>query len=68
MLFRSRPGDLVAPGSGPSFSTCMIFAYEEMTVETLRDTRNRRVEGHVVDDFSVVVTAPATGFLLTSVV
>jgi len=64
----ARPGDLVAASGGPSFSTCMIFAYEEMTVETLRDDRNRRQEGHVVDDIAVVMTAPATGFLFTSAV
>jgi hypothetical protein len=64
----SRPGDLVSPGEGPSFSTAMIFAYEEMTVETLRQVDHRRVSGHVVDDYAVVVTAPATGFLFTSAV
>jgi len=64
----SRPGDLVAASGGPSFSTLMIFAYEEMTVETLRDSDHRRVRGSVVDDIDVVVTAPATGFRFTSAV
>jgi hypothetical protein len=64
----SRPGDLVATSGGPSFSTIMIFAYEEMTVETLKDSRNRRTEGHVVDDIDVVATAPVTGFRFTSAV
>ncbi|QDU97529.1 hypothetical protein [Lignipirellula cremea] len=67
-LLVARPGDLMAPGGGPSFSTIMIFAYEELTVETLHDQRNRRTEGHVVDDISVVMTAPATGFYFTSAV
>jgi len=62
----ARPGDLVAPSGGPAFSTCMVFAYEEMTVETLRDDRNRRQEGHVVDDIDAVLTAPVTGFKFTS--
>ena len=64
----ARPGDLVAAAGGPSFSTIMLFAYEEMTVETLRDDRNRRQEGHVVDDIDLVMTAPATGFYFTSAV
>ena len=64
----ARPGDLVAPSGGPSFSTVSILALEELTVETLRDSRNRRVEGHVVDDVDVVLTAPVTGFRFTSAV
>ena len=64
----SRPGDLVATSGGPSFSTVTILALEELTVETLRDERNRRVEGHVVDDLAVVLTAPVTGFRFTSAV
>lgn len=64
----ARPGDLVAASGGPSFSTCTLFAYEEMTVETLRDDRNRRQEGHVVDDLAVELTAPVTGYKFTSAV
>ena len=64
----ARPGDLVAPSGGPSFSTLTLLALEEMTVETLRDERNRRVEGHVVDDICLVLTAPVTGFRFTSAV
>jgi len=67
-LLAARPGDLVAPQGGPSFSTIMIFAYEELAVETLHDQRNRRTEGHVVDDIAVVMTAPATGFYFTAAV
>lgn len=63
----SRPGDLVSPGGGPTFSTLMLLAYEEMAVETLYDQRNRRTEGHVVDDLALVMTAPATGFLFQGV-
>ena len=64
----ARPGDLVAPGEGPSFSTIMCFAYEEMTVETLRDPNSRRSSGHVVDDVDYVMTASVTGYLFTSAV
>ncbi|MCD0459107.1 hypothetical protein [Roseiconus lacunae] len=59
----SRPGGLVAPaGDGPNFSTISYFAYEEMTVEEFDDTKNRRLEGHVVDDGVPVQTASVSGF------
>lgn len=58
----ARPGGLMAPVSGPSFSTITTFAYEEMTVETLRDTDNRLTTMRVTDDMVNVVTAPASGF------
>jgi hypothetical protein len=59
----SRPGGLVTnAAAGPTFSTCMVFLYEEMTVETLDDPNNRRIEGHIVDDFAGALTAPVSGF------
>lgn len=58
----ARPGSLVAPSGGPNFSTICIFSYEEMSVQDFDDSKNRRVEGHVVDDFVPVVTASASGF------
>lgn len=59
----ARPGGLVAPpGGGPSFSTATLFLYEDMSVEEFDDEKNRRIEGHVVDDFSAGVTASASGF------
>lgn len=65
----ARPGGIVsAAGSGPSFSTAMVFLYEEMTVETIDDKDNRRTEGHVVDDFDAVMTAPVTGFFFKNVI
>jgi hypothetical protein len=65
----ARPGSLVAPaGDGPNFSTICAFLYEEMTVEEFRDAKNRRLEGHVVDDFGMVVTASASGFVFKDVI
>ncbi len=59
----ARPGGLVSNvATGPSFSTVMAFFYEELTVETKDDPDNRRVNGRVVDDVDVVMTAPASGF------
>lgn len=59
----ARPGSLIAPsGDGPNFSTISYFAYEEMTVEEFDDEKNRRLEGHVVDDGVPVQTASVSGF------
>ena len=62
----SRPGDLVSPGEGPSFSTLMLFEYENLTVELLQQKDDRRQSGHVVDDIGVEVVAPVSGFLYTT--
>lgn len=65
----ARPGALVAPdGDGPSFSTCMLFALEDMTVETKDDPDNRRHHGRITTDVTAVMTAPAAGFLFTAAV
>jgi hypothetical protein len=57
----ARKGSIVAPGGdGPNFSTICIFVYEEMSVEELDDSDNRRLSGHVVDDFVPVMTASAS--------
>jgi hypothetical protein len=58
----ARPGSLVAESGGPSFSTIHLFLAEDMTVWTNDNEDDRRTEGHVVDDFDVVGTAPASGF------
>jgi len=58
----ARPGQLVSPGGGPSWSTVHLFIKEDMSVETRRNEDDRRTEGHVVDDFDVVATAPSSGF------
>ena len=58
----ARPGELVsASGEGPNFSTIALFSFEEMSVEEIDDENNRRVSGHVVDDYSPVMTASASG-------
>lgn len=63
----ARPGALVGVAGAPSFSTVQMFSYEEMTVETKADTDNRRTQGRVVDDFDMRLTAPASGYLIQSV-
>jgi hypothetical protein len=62
----SRPGGLVSKGGGPSFSTVTLFAFEEMTVESDQDKKNRRITQNVVDDIAVGLTAPVAGMKLTN--
>lgn len=38
----------------------------DLTVTEFQDTRNRRWEGHITEETAEVVTAPATGYLITS--
>lgn len=61
----ARPGSLIAPEGAPSFSFITIFMQEEMTVEVMRDTNNRRTVGRVVENWDMAATAPASGFLFT---
>lgn len=67
VLIVSRPEGLIGSEGVPSFSTVSLFSYEEMTVETKYDPDNRRTEGRIVDDFDVRLTAPTSGYLITSV-
>jgi len=67
VVFVTRPGAQLGTEGVPDFSTLSIFAYEDMTVETEDDTWNRRVRGRVVDDCSINLTAPLSGYLLTDV-
>lgn len=59
----ARPGGLVGVADAPNFSTCVIFAQEEMTVETLRDNPNRRTTGRVVENLVPKIVAPSSGVL-----
>jgi hypothetical protein len=60
----ARPGGIMAPTSGPSYSTATLFAYEEMTVESMKDQNNRLTTSRVTDDIVTVLTAPAAGYSL----
>ena len=63
----ARPGGLVGVADAPNFSTCVVFAQEEMTVETLRDAKNRRTMGRVVENVQAKLVAPVSGVLFNSV-
>lgn len=65
--FLSRPGGLVGVEGASSFSTCQIFAYEDMTVEQFNDPQNRRIEGRVVDNSVAAVVAPVGGYAIGDV-
>lgn len=60
-------GKLDEAAGQPIFDTCTAFVYEDMTVELKSDPDNRRTIGRVVDDHDIVLTCPATGYLLTAV-
>lgn len=57
----SRPGGLVGVADAPNFATHVLFAQEEMTVETLRDAPNRRTTGRVVENITAKTVAPVSG-------
>lgn len=60
----ARPGGLTAM-QGPNFSTCVLFAKEEMTSESFDDARNRRTILSVTEDYCAKVIAPVSGVVLT---
>jgi len=62
----ARPGSLVGVADAPNFSTCVVFAFEEMTVETLRDNPNRRTLGRVVENIVAKMVAPVSGVLFSA--
>ena len=71
-IFISRVGGLVGEGqvnqnAAPSYSTLTGFFKEEMNVETESDGWNRLVKGAVTDDRDIVLTAPASGYLIADV-
>lgn len=64
----ARPGGLEGVADAPNFATCVLFIYEEMTVEDKNDVDNRRVKGRVVENFDVKLVSPSTGFLFTAAI
>ena len=67
-VFVSRPGGLIGVEGSTSFSTCQIFAFEDMTVENWDDPKDRRIEGRVIDNSTSELVAPVSGFLCGTVV
>lgn len=66
-VFVSRPGGLIGVEGSTSFSTTQIFAFEDMTVENWDDPKDRRIEGRVIDNSTVELVAPVSGYLVLDV-
>lgn len=66
LLVLARPGSLVTP-VGPSFSTVSLFVFQEMLVEERYDQDNKLYMGRVIDTIAPVVTAPASGYLVSNI-
>ena len=66
-IFVSRPGGLVGVEGSTSFSTCQIFAFEDMTVENWDDPKDRRIEGRVIDNSTSELVSPVSGVLVLDV-
>ena len=67
VLFVSRPQGLVGVEGGSNFATITNFVYEDMTVETIDEPRNRRTVGSIVDNHAFEITAPLAGILVSNI-
>lgn len=67
VLFLSRPQGLVGVEGGANFATVTNFVYEDMTVETFDDPRNRRTVGSIVDNSAMEITAPLAGIYVANI-
>ena len=68
--FVARPGGQQGIDNNPqapTLSTLTCFIHEEMSVETFDDAENRRTNGYVTEDYVFELTAPASGYLVSSV-
>lgn len=67
VVFVSRPQGLVGVEGGSNFATITNFVYEDMTVETIDDPRNRRTIGSIVDNHTFELTAPLAGIYVANI-
>jgi hypothetical protein len=67
VLFLSRPQGLVGVEGGANFATVTNFVYEDMTVETFDDPKNRRTVGSIVDNSIPELTAPLAGLYIANI-
>ena len=67
VLFLSRPQGLVGVEGGANFATVTNFVYEDFTVETFDDPRNRRTVGSIVDNSVMELTAPLAGIFVDNI-
>ena len=65
-VISSKPTGIVATDEQTlDFSTFAFRFYEQMTTEQKSDPDNRREIGRVVEDYTVTLQAPQTGYLFT---
>jgi hypothetical protein len=64
----ARPGGLMGVFGGPSFATCVMFMFEEMTTEILTDIPNRLTDISIVEQYDVKLVAQTSGYLFQNVV
>jgi hypothetical protein len=62
----ARPGGLIGVADAPNFSTHVLFAAEEMTVETIKSVENRKQTIRVVENNCAVTVAPVSGVLFSN--
>lgn len=63
----SQKGGLDGNFGAPSFSTLQVYYYKyQVAVEGWMDSKNKRAEGHVVDQYISIVAAPVAGFYITA--
>lgn len=67
-VISSKPAGIVAAEEQTlDFSTFCFRFYEQMTTEQKSDPDNRREVGRVVEDYTVTLQAPQTGYLFTGI-
>lgn len=67
-VISSKPEGIVATDEQTlDFSTFCFRFYEQMTTEQKSDADNRREVGRVVEDYTVSLQAPQTGYLINSI-
>lgn len=65
-VFVSRVGGLMGT-EGINFSTLIGFLHEDMAVELIDDSWNRKINGSVVDDRDIVLAAGVSGYFIQDV-
>lgn len=64
----SRVGGLDGNYGAPSFSTIQLYYWKYLlAIEAFDDPKNKRLEGHVVEQIKEVLAAPPAGYLITNV-
>ena len=67
VLFVSRPGGLTGAEGEANFATVTNFVFEDMTVESFDDPKNRRTQGSIVDNNKFEMTAPLAGWYIADI-